>query len=55
VAAVRESGVDALAEFDPFHLGHGIGVEIYDPPTIVPGAGQVSTDRQYLFTLGYSF
>jgi Xaa-Pro dipeptidase len=42
VAAVRKSGVDALAEFDPFHLGHGIGVEIYDPPTIVPGAGRVS-------------
>jgi Xaa-Pro aminopeptidase len=42
VAAVRGSGVDALAEFDPFHLGHGIGVEIYDPPTIVPDAGRVS-------------
>jgi Xaa-Pro aminopeptidase len=42
VAAVRESGVDALSAFDPFHLGHGIGVEIYDPPTIVPGAGRVS-------------
>jgi Xaa-Pro aminopeptidase len=42
VGAVRESGVDALAGFDPFHLGHGIGVEIYDPPTIVPGAGQLS-------------
>jgi len=41
VAAVRESGVEALAEFDPFHLGHGIGVEIYDPPTIVPGAGGI--------------
>jgi Xaa-Pro aminopeptidase len=42
VAAVRESGVDALSEFDPFHLGHGIGVEIYDPPTIVPDAGRIS-------------
>lgn len=42
VAAVRDSGVDAVAEFDPFHLGHGIGVEIYDPPTIVPGAGELS-------------
>jgi Xaa-Pro aminopeptidase len=42
VAAVRDSGVDALSEFDPFHLGHGIGVEIYDPPTIVPDAGRVS-------------
>lgn len=39
--AVRSHGVEALAEFDPFHLGHGIGVEIYDPPTIVPGAGQI--------------
>jgi len=42
VAAVRESGTESLAEFDPFHLGHGIGVEIYDPPTIVPGAGTLS-------------
>jgi Xaa-Pro aminopeptidase len=42
VTAVRESGVDALSEFDPFHLGHGIGVEIYDPPTIVPDAGRIS-------------
>ncbi len=44
VAAVRQSGVDALAEFDPFHLGHGIGVEIYDPPTIVPDAGRIGED-----------
>jgi len=41
VRAVREGGVDALAGFDPFHLGHGIGVEIYDPPTIVPGGGHI--------------
>lgn len=39
VAAVRSSGVDELEAFDPFHLGHGIGVEIYDPPTIVTDAG----------------
>ncbi len=39
VSAVRSSGVEEFNEFDPFHLGHGIGVEIYDPPTIVTGAG----------------
>jgi Xaa-Pro aminopeptidase len=43
VAAVQSSGVDALAEFDPFHLGHGIGVEIYDPPTVVPDGGTLES------------
>lgn len=41
VDAVRAAGDGPLAEFDPFHLGHGIGVEVYDPPTIVPDAGQI--------------
>lgn len=44
VAAVRSSGVEALANFEPFHLGHGIGIEIYDPPTIAPDAGQIAAD-----------
>lgn len=43
VDAVRSSGVDALSEFEPFHLGHGIGVEIYDPPTIVTDAGTLES------------
>lgn len=43
VAAVRSSGVEALSGFDPFHLGHGIGVEIYDPPTVVPGGGTLES------------
>lgn len=34
VEAVRSSGVPALAEFQPIHLGHGIGLEVYDPPRI---------------------
>jgi Xaa-Pro aminopeptidase len=44
VDAVRSSGVDEFSEFEPFHLGHGIGVEIYDPPTIVTGAGTLERD-----------
>ena len=41
VDAVQSSGVDAFDEFSPFHLGHGIGVEIYDTPTIVPDGGTI--------------
>jgi len=41
VEAVRSAGVGSLEAFNPFHLGHGIGVEIYDPPTIEPGAGRI--------------
>lgn len=41
VEAVRSFGVKSLETFEPFHLGHGIGVEIYDPPTIAPDAGVI--------------
>jgi Xaa-Pro aminopeptidase len=38
VRTVRESG---LPHYQRHHVGHGIGLELYDPPTIVPGSDAV--------------
>lgn len=34
VDAVESSGSPRFSEFEPNHIGHGIGIEVYDPPTI---------------------
>lgn len=31
---VREQGPDVFEAFDRNHVGHGIGIDVYDPPTI---------------------
>ncbi len=44
IEAGRSAGVKALSGFEPFHLSYGIGVEIYDPPTIVSNAWTVAEE-----------
>ena len=34
LAYVRDQGADAFDAFDRNHVGHGIGIDVYDPPTI---------------------
>lgn len=34
LAYVREAGADVFDAFDRNHVGHGIGIDVYDPPTI---------------------
>lgn len=41
VGYVREAGADVFEAFDRNHVGHGIGIDVYDAPTIAPGAGQL--------------
>lgn len=38
---VRSAGIDWLSTFEPNHTGHGIGIEVYDPPTITPNGERI--------------
>lgn len=44
VEAVRAAGIPAFADFSPNHLGHGIGLEVYDPPTITDRVNRLRKD-----------
>ena len=56
MACVRERGIP---HYRRHHLGHGIGVEVYDPPLIGPGddhtieAGMVLNVETPYFELGW--
>jgi len=56
IACVREAGIP---HYRRHHLGHGIGVEVYDPPLLAPGnehvieAGMVLNVETPYFELGW--
>lgn len=39
---VRTEGADVFDSFDRNHVGHGIGLEVYDPPSLDPSPGRVA-------------
>ncbi|HII51645.1 MAG TPA: aminopeptidase P family protein [Halobacteriales archaeon] len=40
---VNEHGPDLFPTFDRNHVGHGIGIDVYDHPTISPGMGTLKS------------
>lgn len=42
LAYVRERGADVFDSFDRNHFGHGIGIDVYDPPTIDRDRNRIS-------------
>src|SRR5262249_16862429 len=46
--AVRTTRAGGLREYRRHHTGHGIGLEIYEPPSIAPGGAEIVLEGMVL-------